>query len=105
MTPKEKEQLQVLNKLIPIYTEAINRIADGEDAEEVLYKTNTLFGICYCARSNNIAEMYRNDWVGQNVNYWYDYPYDYCNDILQIIECLSYRLTIMQLMVMDLTGE
>jgi len=96
-------QLQVLEKLIPIYTEAINRIAnEKESVESVLTDTNTGDGICWC-----IFKLFDLDieakWIDEVCEYkwWYKTPEDSDNPI----ECISYRLTIMQMMVMDLTKK
>ncbi len=96
-------QLQVLKKLIPIYKKAINRIADGELVTKVLQETGTGFGICTCyllQYKNQLISKLVDDICGSNTH-WYPMPIEYekTNDV---IECLSYRLTIMQLMVMDI---
>ena len=99
-------QLQVLKKLIPIYTEAINRIADGENTFDVLTDTITMNGICYCAILKLKINIYNTNWALRISYTTPPYNYNYTKNITNfVIECLSYRLTIMQLMVMDLTNK
>lgn len=104
-------QLQVLKKLIPIYTEAINRIADGEELWIVLRNTHTDEGICHCYSNHFGDELMYDEWVrevnqnqGATCSTWYRCVGVH-DGIFNAIECLSYRLTIMQLMVMDLTNK
>lgn len=101
-------QLQVLKKLIPIYTEAINRIADGEDVRFVIESTHTKFGICYYMYKVYNEIIGEEKWVKEIsesiFKYWYLCPL-FAYNVEVVLECLSYRLTIMQLMVMDITQK
>lgn len=92
---------QVVEKLIPIYMEAINRIADGEDIVEVLCENNTGYGICSCY-IYKYGTILKGDWVKEicTDTHWYNMPMMY-DTVFEALECLSYRLTIMEFILMD----
>ena len=101
-------QKQILESLIPLYWEQIQKAADGGKVD---YRFSS--GICWAMSDwfPNIYEFtyHHNNWITTVAvratdvpyGYWYNPPFR-AKTAYEVIECLAYRLTIMQMMLDDM---
>jgi hypothetical protein len=71
---------QILALLIPHYEDTLARILadEGKSITDILFETNTAFGICKCAEDKFNTIIRDESWIKgnceHNTQYWYNTP-------------------------------
>lgn len=104
---EKREQKQILNKLIPYYTNCIAEMQGliFSECEVYISEKNILCGICWAAQKQFDICLYDEEWVKpyipQDENYWFDKPYRQSTKD-DMIKCLVLRLDLMKSILQNL---